>query len=68
MKNIYDEITNAIPQIKRGMVWCKKCGRDQSVKNGLRNGWPVCCGETMTIDSPEERQRLAMRIPNPPTP
>lgn len=49
-----------IPQIKRGMVWCKTCGRSQSTAgtDPMRNGWPKCCGYTMTIDSPEERSAL----------
>lgn len=56
--SIYTEIENAVPQIKRGLVWCKKCGNEQRVVNGLQNGWPLCCGETMTIDSPEEQKKL----------
>lgn len=47
-----------IPQIKRGIVWCTKCGREQRVNPGeamFGGGWPKCCGFTMTIDSPEER-------------
>jgi hypothetical protein len=27
----------------------------------LREGWPTCCGETMTIDSPAERSALKER-------
>ena len=53
--NIYTELTNSHPKLKRGLVWCKKCGKQQSVQNGLRDGYPVCHGETMTIDSPEEQ-------------
>jgi hypothetical protein len=48
----------AIPQFKRGLVWCTVCGREQRV-NGVRatlgGGWPECCGFTMTLDSPAER-------------
>jgi hypothetical protein len=47
-----------IPAIKRGLVWCTVCGREQATNaaNNLRTGgWPKCCGVTMTIDSPEER-------------
>lgn len=45
-----------IPQIQRGQVWCKTCGHPENVngRNCLQNGWPRCCGHTMTIDSPEE--------------
>lgn len=47
------------PKLARGQVWCRKCGATRRVDgaDGLRNGWPKCCGETMTIDSPEERSR-----------
>lgn len=37
------------------VVYCLTCGREQSVKHGLRNGWPKCCGATMTIDHPSTR-------------
>lgn len=52
-----------IPQLARGRVWCRSCGSTQRVNsNGaMRNGWPKCCGYTMTIDSPEEQVALAMR-------
>lgn len=46
----------AIPQIARGQVWCRSCGRSERV-NGVRSmqsGWPKCCGSTMTINSPDE--------------
>jgi len=56
-------VANDIPQIRRGKVWCKRCGRSEFVNGAqcLRYGWPECCGETMTIDSPKERERLAGR-------
>lgn len=45
------------------MVWCKKCGRSQKVNPAecFQHGWPECCGETMTIDSPEEQKKLARK-------
>lgn len=44
------------PKLSRRMVWCKTCGRSQKVDgNPLRDGWPKCCGYTMTIDAPDER-------------
>lgn len=48
----------AHPKLARGQVWCRKCGHTQRVDSAgaLRNGWPKCCGETMTIDSPDERK------------
>lgn len=60
LKALDDSIGN-IPQIKRGRVWCTECGATQKV-NGANaiagGGWPKCCGYTMTIDSPEERNAL----------
>jgi hypothetical protein len=49
----------AIPQIARGKVWCRTCGREQSVNGvgAMQNGWPKCCGYTMTIDSPTEQAK-----------
>lgn len=32
-------------------VHCTVCHRDDHVENGLADGWPKCCGYTMTIDS-----------------
>lgn len=45
------------PQMARGKVWCHKCGREQDVDSAdcLRRGWPKCCGATMSLDSPAER-------------
>ena len=50
-------VANKIPQLERGKVWCTVCSREQQIDSGsaLKNGWPKCCGYTMTIDSPEER-------------
>jgi hypothetical protein len=30
---------------------CKKCGRRIHLRfaNGLKNGWDICCGQTMTL-------------------
>lgn len=50
-----------IPQFKRGQVWCLECGHIQKtngVKNTFGDGWPKCCGYTMSLDSPEERSQL----------
>ena len=57
---IHDKLANSHPSLRRGMVWCRTCGRSQRVDSAdaLRNGWPKCCGYTMTIDSPEEQKRL----------
>jgi hypothetical protein len=54
--SLYETLANAHPSLKRGMVWCRTCGREQRVDaaNALRHGWPECCGQTMTIDHPSE--------------
>lgn len=56
---MYKEMAE-ISQIKRGIVWCTQCGRQESVEGEkcLQKGWPKCCGYTMTIDSPEERRAM----------
>ena len=58
--SLHEGIADAVSQIKRGMVWCRRCGRDQAVDgaSALRSGWPKCCGATMTIDSPAEQALL----------
>ncbi len=40
-------------KLMRRQVWCRVCERSETVANGLRDGWPKCCGFTMTIDLPE---------------
>jgi len=47
------------PQLARGKVWCHRCGSTRQVDSAqcLRTGWPKCCGETMSIDSPQERRQ-----------
>lgn len=59
--SIYDGLANCHPSILRGKVWCTVCGKEQAViaKTCFRDGWPECCGYTMTIDSPEEREHFA---------
>lgn len=58
--SLHEKIVEDVPQLRRGMVWCRKCGHSEKVNSAaaLRHGWPMHCGETMTIDSPEERARL----------
>ena len=55
---MYEGMVNSVPQMKRGIVWCTYCGRQEKIDSAgcLANGWPKCCGYTMTIDSPEERK------------
>lgn len=54
---LYTRILTNSPKLARGLVWCRVCGRQQAVdpREALRGGWPVCCGQTMTIDAPAER-------------
>jgi hypothetical protein len=56
-KNIIDEFCEH-PKIKRGKVWCRICGKEETIdpKYCMKNGWNKCCGETMTIDSPLEQK------------
>jgi len=56
-----DGVVSRVPQLARGVVWCITCGRSQGVDaaRNLLRGWPMCCGYTMTIDSPEERAEYA---------
>lgn len=60
MADLHDKIAFSHPSLKRGLVWCRKCGREQRVDSAeaLRSGWPKCHGHTMTIDSPDERRAL----------
>ncbi|WP_368911598.1 hypothetical protein [Taklimakanibacter deserti] len=56
-RDLHKTIVDEVPQLKRGILWCTKCGHTTSIDaaDALRNGWPRHCGYTMTIDSPEER-------------
>lgn len=46
-----------LPQIKRGLVYCHKCGNTKKIgADNLFTGWPKCCGYTMSLDSPEEHK------------
>lgn len=60
---LHQRIADDVPAIKRGRVWCKRCGAELEVDGArcLRDGWPTCCGETMTIDSPAEQAELAAK-------
>lgn len=60
MSDLYRSIVDQVPQLKRGQCWCHTCGKEVWVNPAacLRSGWPMCCGETMSIDSPEERKRM----------
>jgi hypothetical protein len=51
---IIEKIASEVKLIGR-RVWCRLCGHTQLVENGLRDGWPKCCGQTMTIDPPHQQ-------------
>ena len=50
---IYDAMAKSHPSLERGMVRCKKCDRTLKVDSArcLREGWPKCCGSTMSLES-----------------
>jgi len=60
---LHERIVADVPQLSRGRVWCHSCGTTMKVNSAerLRSGWPLCCGETMSIDSPDERKALSER-------
>lgn len=55
--SLREKLAASHPSLTRGRVWCRSCGHTQRVDSAqaMRTGWPKCCGCTMTIDSPEER-------------
>ena len=59
MESLYTKLATCHPKLTRGFVWCHKCGRKQKVNASecFTRGWPLCCGETMSLDSPKERGR-----------
>lgn len=58
MRDLFQKLSDSHPKLSRGLVWCATCGREMEVVSSWRmqHGWPECCGETMTIDSPAERE------------
>jgi hypothetical protein len=62
--DIHDKLAACHPSLSRGQVWCHSCGHTQKVNSAgaLRHGWPRCCGQTMSIDSPEERAALKANV------
>ena len=44
----------------RGPVFCSHCNRMKvidTLQALLEDGWPICCGEFMAVESPEEIRR-----------
>jgi len=58
----YHPLAESHPSLRRGVVWCRTCGRSQKVDSAecLRSGWPECHGYTMTIDHPDTWERTAL--------
>lgn len=55
-QSLYDTIAASHPSLLAGMVWCSRCGTSRQVDAArcLREGWPKCCGATVSIDKPAE--------------
>ena len=62
-QTLHNKLATCHPKLSRGLVWCHKCGREQEANSAecFRSGWPRCCGQTMNIDSPEERSERRCR-------
>ena len=58
-RGIHSRIAADVWGKETGEVYCLKCGRAKEVNYAycLAHGWPECCGETMTVDSPGEVDR-----------
>jgi hypothetical protein len=63
MKYLHARLAESHAHLVRGRVWCHRCDRSQAVNSTLclAEGWPRCCGTTMSIDSPAERAALEAR-------
>jgi len=63
-QGLCETLAKCHPSIARGIVWCKTCGREEKVNpvNALRNGYPECCGYTMTIDHPDTWKKKYEKI------
>lgn len=58
-QSVYADAAKSDPKLARGRVWCISCGHTEEVDatKALATGWPLHCGATMTVDSPEERSK-----------
>ena len=56
--DLYSVLAKCHSSIKRGRVWCRKCGETKKVNPEycFQYGWPKCCNVTMTIDKPKEKK------------
>lgn len=55
-QTLYDEIARSHPSLMSGKVWCGRCGRARDVDAAkcLRDGWPRCCGTTVSLEQRNE--------------
>lgn len=60
LSNVVDSITNNSPKLKDGRVWCHECSNNMKVDSelALKNGWPKCCGYTMSLDKPNTANQI----------
>lgn len=67
MKGLHDHLAQCHHKLARGRVWCHRCHHTLKIPvvPALRHGWPRCCGQTMSIDSPEEHWALTHPAPRP---
>lgn len=54
-QSLYDTIAKSHPSLLAGVVWCGRCQRPRTVDPAkcLRDGWPKCCGVTVSLTKPE---------------
>ena len=59
-EDLIERLISSSDKVRRGRVWCLQCGETMLVqpRTCFREGWPTCCGETMSLDTPEERLDL----------
>lgn len=52
---IHQKIVDDVPALKKGVVYCHVCMREQKVNPAhcLAHGWPKCCQTTMSLDPPK---------------
>ena len=50
-QSLYDTIAKSHPSLIGGLVRCSRCGKSRTVDAArcLHEGWPKCCGGTMTL-------------------
>lgn len=56
---LYEEIARSHPSLLNGKVFCARCGKERTVDAAkcLRDGWPKCCGATVSLAATEGGKR-----------